>query len=194
MFQNPARPFCTSVYPYWATNDPFPGNLYTFYDQIPLKTIITVNNETIPYKMVKGYAVIDRKWKDGDRVDIDFPYEVRKITAHQAIEDNRGKMAMQLGPLVYCAEFVDQDQPRVLDLVLDKEAKPTVSWQDSLPGGSNMIQISGTRIQESTGENLSATVVVKAIPYFAWSHRGKGEMAVWMATEKESLKPSPLQH
>jgi len=187
------KPFKAKLHlriPLWATNDTFPGNLYSFYNQIAGETVIRINDASVPYKMVKGYAVIDRKWKEGDRVEIGFPFEVRKITAHPAIADDRGKMAFQLGPLVYCAEFADQDQPRVLDLLVNKESKPSVSWQDSLPGGSNLIILEGARVAASSGGNSQQPAVVKAIPYYAWSHRGKGEMAVWLATDKDALRPS----
>lgn len=171
--------------PLWASDDTFPGNLYKFEDHVGQKTEITVNGQSAILRMDKGYAVLDRRWEPGDVVDINLPFEVRRVTAHPAIADNLGKMALQLGPLVYCAEFADQENGRVLDLRLNKSGNISFAWQDHQLGGCNMIKADGFRIRDSAEMNKKEPAIINAIPYYAWSHRGKGEMAVWLPTETD---------
>lgn len=181
--------------PHWATSDAFPGDLYVYENSPAAEISIKVNGEPARYAIEGGYAVIDRKWKAGDVAEISLPWEVRKITAHPEIADNRGKMALQLGPLVYCSEFADQPDSTVMNLVMDKKSAPAFAWNETLPGPALMITVNGWAApspQENgplkegaaQAENQSRTPVeIMLIPYYEWSHRGKGEMAVWMPAE-----------
>ncbi len=73
--------------PAWTANDLFPGNLYQYQTASDRNVAIRINGKSFPYKIHKGYARITRKWKQGDRIDIELPFEVRMITAHPEITD-----------------------------------------------------------------------------------------------------------
>ena len=60
-------------------------------------------------ELIDGYAVLDREWKPGDVVELDLPMPVRRVLANEQIEDNRGRVAIERGPLVYCIEGADHD-------------------------------------------------------------------------------------
>ena len=66
--------------------------------------------------MTDGYAVIRRKWKTGDKIELDFPMPVRKVIADERIADDRDKMAIQRGPVIYCAEWPDNNSGNILNL------------------------------------------------------------------------------
>ena len=61
----------------------------------------------MPIATVKGYARIEREWRRGDVVQLDLPMRVRRVLANDAVAEDRGKTAIQRGPVVYCLEAVD---------------------------------------------------------------------------------------
>jgi DUF1680 family protein len=150
--------------PGWAENQPVPGNLYSFGEVSNKTFIITVNDHPVQYSLEHGYAVISRKWEKGDRIILDLPMPVRTIVAHEKVVADRQRIALQRGPLVYCAEWPDIPGYKVLNLALgDKEQLQPEFRPDLLSGISVLTNHTG----------------FTAIPYFAWANRGKGEMTVW---------------
>jgi len=132
-----------------------------------------VNGETVPVEMEKGYAAIERTWHSGDMVALELPMTVQRVLCDERVETNIGKAAIERGPLVYCVEGVDNGG-QALDLAISENAKFEIEWMPELLGGVN-----GIRIAQS-----DATVPeILAIPYYAWAHRGVGEMAVWLSRE-----------
>ena len=88
--------------PGWATNQAIPGDLYKFADSINETFTIFLNGEKTEPELEDGYAEIERLWSEGDRIDIDFPMPVRKVFADERIEEDKGKMAFQRGPVILC--------------------------------------------------------------------------------------------
>ena len=158
--------------PGWASENPVPGDLYSFMNQPTSSTVFKVNGETISPDTENGYAVISKDWESGDKVEISFPYEIRKIKAHPNIEDDRGKMALQLGPLVYCAEWADYDDPDILSLVLEENTELSYAFQPEKLGGINMISgdALGTKTVNSEGETETYPREFKAIPSVSYTH------------------------
>src|SRR5690242_16015171 len=95
--------------PGWAQNEAIPSDLYSFKNNSDKKTIIIVNGKETPYEMKNGYAVIDRKWEKNDVVEVKLPMEVRKVTANSNVKNDIGKVALQRGPIMYCAEWIDNN-------------------------------------------------------------------------------------
>ena len=188
---SPVRATLNLRIPAWAANIPFPGDLYEYQTATEKEVVIRINEKPVSYKTEKGYAMLTRRWKHGDHIEIELPFGVRKITAHPEIEDNRGKVALQQGPLVYCAEFADNDSIPLSKLLLGKDAAVTSSWNGDLLGGIHMLSLETLRYGESVEDQQATPFILKMIPYYAWAHRGKGEMRVWMASEKEALKLNP---
>jgi DUF1680 family protein len=159
--------------PGWAQNLPVPGNLYRYQETIEEKPALKVNGESIPLDIVKGYAHIHRSWEDGDVVLLDLPMPVRLVKSHPNVVENTGKIALERGPLVYCVEGIDH-AGRALDLVLPKNPQLSVEFVPDLLHG--LVAIKGKVLLDGNIRELTA------IPYYAWCHRGVGEMTVWINT------------
>ena len=192
---NPEQPVKATFHiriPGWSSSQPVPGDLYKFENQPSQPVAILVNGRKVKFKQEHGYAVVERKWQAGDEIQVDFPMEVRRISAHPEVKANIDKMAMQRGPLVYCVEWPDVSDSLVLNLVADKNVEITVKHTPGLLSGIITLNFlaQGTR-RNTNGEIDTYPKLVTAIPYYGWAHRGRGEMAVWLATEKEASLPLP---
>ncbi len=150
--------------PGWSQNQPVPGDLYTFRSPDHQMFTLTVNGRNADYAVDKGYAVVKRNWKKGDRLVLELPMPVRYVMAHEKVSSDQGRVAIQRGPLVYAAEWPDFRDGRVLGLELDEKDKMQVAFKSDLLSGITVV---------------SNQAGFKAIPYYAWANRGKGEMAVW---------------
>ncbi|MDZ7261773.1 MAG: glycoside hydrolase family 127 protein [candidate division KSB1 bacterium] len=168
--------------PGWAQNQLIPGNLYTFATRDESTFQVLVNGKPAPYEMKNGYAVLHRKWQKGDRIHLSLPMPVRRVKAHEKVVADRGKVALQRGPIVYCAEWPDHQDGKVLNLVLDKNAALKTTFKPELLGGVQVItgQAKLVKLAED-GRVTESEVPFLAIPYYAWANRGPGEMAVWLA-------------
>ena len=179
--------------PGWAQNEALPGGLYKFTDQDNEPVIIKVNGKDSELKLVDGYAVISRKWKSGDKVEVEFPMPVRKVVADERIKEDKDKMAFQRGPIIYCAEWPDNNTGNVLDLVIKKDAVFTTEFEPSLLEGTQVIKTSGVQTKKTLNGKvvMLGTEPVKLIPYALWNNRGAGQMMVWFPTSTKSSHPLP---
>lgn len=156
--------------PGWTQGRPGPGALYRYVEKTAAGYTLKINGEVVvPPALEKGYAVIVRTWRPGDTVELDLSMPVRRVLAHEGVESARGRFALERGPLVYCAEAVDNGgRARTLALALDEEL--VAEHRPDLLGGVTVI-----RTADSRGKNGFT-----AVPYYAWSNRGDGEMCVWL--------------
>jgi len=178
--------------PGWAGNQPVPSDLYSFTAEPEHETKIWVNGKAVAYEMEKGYALIDRTWSPDDVVDIDFPYEVRKIKAHPKVETNLGRVALQAGPIVFCTEGVDYYTGKATHLLLDENQKLELDYEMNLLEGVMTINGQAAMLEETKeGGVEKVPVSFKAIPYYAWANRGSNEMLVWIPTEERVAVPLP---
>lgn len=145
------------------------------------------------YALEGGYARIDRTWRSGDVVELDMPMPVRRVLAHPAIQDDRGRVALQRGPLVYCAEWPDNGG-RALNIVVQDDATFDAEFRPDLLGGVEVVQGDVEAIREDSRGEGAPTVPhrLTTIPYYAWANRGMGEMAVWMAREPAAAWLPPV--
>ena len=155
--------------PGWARNEPVPTDLYRFADANEEKPSLKVNGTPAAITLDRGYAVIHRTWTKGDAVEIVFPMPVRRVVANASVSADAGRVAFQRGPLVFCAEGVD-NAGRVLDLAIPDTARFTAEFRPDLLNG--VIVLKGP----AAGTNVRDAVL---IPYYAWANRGPGEMRVW---------------
>lgn len=158
--------------PGWARERPVPSDLYRYVPPAAPSVVLKVNGEAVAASPVSGYAVLRRNWKDGDVVTLDLPMPVRRVLAHEGVVEDRGKVALERGPLVYCAEAFDNGGS-ALDLVVPDQARIDTEHRGDLLGGLTLLRLPGA---DRAGHPRTIT----AIPYYAWSHRGVGEMAVWL--------------
>jgi len=179
--------------PGWADNEAIPGTLYKFTDKSDQRTTIAVNGTPVEFVPVKGYAVITRKWTKGDKVEMDLPMPVRLVEAATEVKADAGKVAVQRGPVIYCAEWADNKDGKVLNYVIDRNASFTAEFLPSLLNGSVVVKTSGRhakRLMNGVIE-LSSEEPVTLIPYALWNNRGPGQMMVWLPTDKSVSKPLP---
>jgi len=132
-----------------------------------------------------GYLILNRKWKAGDIVDLVLPMPVRKITANEKVEEDKGKLAIQRGPLVYCTEWADAADGHVLDLVFDPQSPMQTFYDPKLLNGVQVITATASKVRRTPEGNivLGEPGELVMIPYYAWANRGAGEMVVWIPTE-----------
>jgi DUF1680 family protein len=165
--------------PGWARNLPVPGGLYRYREEKAEAPVIQVNGEGIEGKIKKGFVRLERTWSPGDVIDLHLPMPVRRVLALERVEADCGRTALERGPLVYCAEWPDNGG-RALDLELPDGAPLSARWRGGLLGGIMVLEGEALR-SSSEGEAVPFT----AIPYYAWAHRGPGEMAVWLPRSAE---------
>lgn len=186
----PARFWLYLRIPGWARNEAIPGELYAFTDQSEEDIILKVNDEEQTTKLIKGgFLLLNRKWKTGDEVELILPMPVRKIEAKEKVEEDRGKIAIQRGPLVYCAEWPDADDGHVLDLVIDKETSLAAHFNPELLDGVVVITGKAAKAMKTPeGEVvLQEPGELVMIPYYAWANRGPGEMVVWVPSNADII-------
>jgi DUF1680 family protein len=167
--------------PGWARNQPTPGSLYAYADALNKPNVVTVNGKTVSSAPDRfGYITVDRVWRTGDSITIDFPMDARKVVADTRVKDDRGRVAIERGPIVYCAEWPDCEGGRALDLLLDPRAELVPVAEPSLGGGVTVINTSARRLTNPRG---SATPL-RLVPYYLWANRGPGQMSVWLSTRE----------
>ena len=156
--------------PGWCVGQPVPSDLY---EQVVPGTLddfrVTVNDAALKVAPVKGYCVIDRAWKAGDVVKVAMNMPVRRIKANDKVAADRGRYAVERGPIVFCAEGIDNGG-KALNACLS----PSTVFTEG------EIEIALTRMVSLTGGGLTL------VPYFAWCHRGAGEMQTWFAESTDA--------
>ena len=180
--------------PGWAIDKPIPSDLYSFISTIAPVVPIYVNGKQTDYTTDKGYAVINRTWKKGDKVTLDFPMEVEKVTAIDSVKADKGRFALQRGPIVYCLEGADQKDSTVQSIVIDTNAAINAVYKPDMLNGITTLTAQGyIATREPKADNaLSAKQTFTAIPYYSWNNRGSSEMEVWIPYTAEVARPKPV--
>ena len=168
--------------PGWARNEAIPGSLYTFTDQNEETFNLSVNGEVLTPEILEGYAVIDRTWKQGDKIGLEIPMPVRRVVADERIKADFGKIAVQRGPVIYCAEWPDNNTGNVLNLIVSKETEFTTEFVPSLLEGTQVIKTTGSQTKRTLGGRVEMLEEepLTLIPYALWNNRGPGQMMVWL--------------
>ena len=177
--------------PGWLT-EPVPGNLYSYIDTAAAKPVMTINGKAVAYNIERGYAIVDRIWKTGDVIEFNLPMQVRKITSNQALKENRNRIALQYGPIVYCVEGKDNDD-KAYNFIVPALTRFDVKYNNDILGGVNQITFEANLIQPaSDGKSvLPVKKSITAIPYYSWNNRGAAEMQLWLPTSIGSIRIAP---
>lgn len=186
--------------PGWVRGQVVPSDLYEFVDGKHLGYSVKINGKPLTANDQNGYVVIDRKWKKGDVVSLHFDMEPRLVKANRKVSDDRGMVAVERGPLVYCAEDKDNAGINLRHLLLsngqplqvsDIEIQNTECQIPSSPARQFTVKALTATAQEATlgtdGAVGSKKVQLRLIPYYAWNHRGTACMTVWMANKLGGL-------
>jgi len=192
---DPKRPAAFALHlriPGWSGGQPVPSDLYRYLNEGAEEATLKVNGKAAALDLDKGFARIRRNWKTGDVIELNLPMPIRRVLCHQKVEDNRGKVALERGPIVYCAEGVDNGG-RVFSLILSDDAVLETRWEKDLLGGVTTIRGEVPAVHRSKDGGSVAKVKqgFVAIPYCAWAHRGDSKMAVWLARDPSIAKPAP---
>lgn len=189
--KNSAKAFSLKLrVPGWVRGEVAPGELYKYADGKSLGYKVLVNGEEVTSDLEKGYFTVTRNWKKGDKVSLHLDMEPRVVTAREEVEADRGRIAIERGPIVYCAEAADNSFP-VRSVLLTPEPVMAVSHGDVLGYPVEKIStIAQTLHYDQMGRLRVDDVKLTMIPYYAWCHRGAGEMTVWLPTVLESAAPA----
>ncbi len=177
--------------PGWARGEAVPSDLYHYEKPEAGAIGLTINGKAGNLNLDGGFARLDRKWRRGDVVELDLPMPIRRVVAHEKVQADVGRVALERGPLVYCAEWADNDG-HALSLVLNDRPDLRTERRDDLLGGVTVIRGKATALSYAPdGKTLEKKEQdFTAIPYYAWAHRGPGEMAVWLACEESLAEPA----
>ena len=204
--QNKAGLFTMKIrIPGWVKGQVVPSDLYRYSNEVQQGYTITLNGQAVmkdgsqPQPGADGYISLTRRWKKGDVVSIHFDMPVRTVVANPRVSDDRGRIAVERGPLVYCAEGADNEGINPHHLLLGKvdSGKWTVESGyaiENKEGDGKTFQVTAITApaQEasitSDGRLAAKDVTVRLIPYYAWNHRGAGRMDVWLARSLSGLE------
>jgi DUF1680 family protein len=166
--------------PGWARNEAMPSDLYAYETSSAQKIEIRLNGTPVDYQIEKGYAVISKKWKKGDKVELNLPMDVQRVVANTSLREDINKVALQRGPLMYCAEWKDNDG-KATNIILPKDITFQIAFEPALLNGVMVIKASVKSVNiDAASQNISTTLkTMTAIPYYSWANRGDGEMTVW---------------
>jgi uncharacterized protein len=186
-----ARAFTIKVrIPGWARDEVVPGDLYRFLGAPPEPVTVKVNGRALSTTLDRGYLSLARRWQAGDRIELTLPMPIRRIAANDAVEADRGRVALQRGPIVFAAEWPDNPQGHVRNLLLADEAALTSEFHPELLGGVQVVKGKVTALSyDEKGQVVRHEQDLTAIPYYAWANRGPGQMAVWMADRESAVRP-----
>ena len=175
--------------PGWVKGKVVPSDLYSYTDGKRLGYRVSVNNQEL-YPENRDYITIDRKWKKGDKVQIHFDMEPRVVRANNKVAADRGMVAIERGPLVYCAEHPDNTFD-IFSALVNQE--PQFQLGKTEIAGTSVVTL--TTDAQTLDFNKQGKLSVKdqtltLIPYYAWCHRGSGKMRVWLAQDLSATTPA----
>ena len=153
---------------------------------------IKVNGEPVNVDAKsESYAAVTRQWKKGDVVTLDMPMETKLMEANPLVEECRGQVAVQRGPVIYCLESNDLNGVNIDNIAIPADAEFTPV--ETTIEGSRMMALETEAVNrtEASWENTlyreiskdKNTVKIRLIPYFAWGNRGDSEMTIWIPVE-----------
>lgn len=189
--KNKAGTFALKIrIPGWVKNKPVPSDLYAYTDGKRTGYRVMVNGKPADGTVTPdGYYTITRNWKKGDKVNLDLDMEVRTVKANNKVEADRGRIAVERGPIVYCAEWTDNDFD-VLSIFVNQKPQFVAKERPELLEGIVELTTDGQVLSyDDKGRLVAKDVKLNLIPYYAWCHRGSGNMAVWLPQELSASRP-----
>lgn len=172
------------------TGSPVDVALYLRIPSWANRPVLRVNGRPVSPEIVSGYAKVDGPLTGGEVVELTLPMEIHRLHAHPEVVQDRGKIALSRGPLIYCLEQSD-NRADVDQLVLPGSAKLKSSFEPQLLNGVAVITADGLLLKTSAWQDQlyrpaeiprEEFVPIRAIPYYAWANREEGKMTVWINT------------
>jgi len=163
--------------PGWCRTASSPGGLYQSAGVPPAPEIKLNGQPVASPRIVRGYAVLHRTWKPGDQVELTLPMPAHRVKAHPAVKADVGRVALMRGPIVYCAESID-NRGGIRNTFLPADAPLSSDYRADLLGGVTVIEADAKSLYADAPQVRPARLV--AVPYYAYANRGPVEMAVWL--------------
>lgn len=184
----------TTEYPYEGTvtyQMPSGADKFTLAVHLPAWAeedyTLTLNGGLYEICPKDGYLYITREWKPSDILKLELPFGARILQANPAVHEDCGRVAVMRGPIVYCAEEVDNGR-YVKDIAISAEAEYKAEWCDELH--APILRTIGTRRVWPNSNPLYTSRKVQRvhceivlIPYACFANRGISEMSVWLLEE-----------
>lgn len=179
--------------PGWVRGEVLTSDLYAYADDQKLNYQVSVNGQEVKSELDNGYISIARRWKKGDVIEMHFDMLPRLVKANRKVTDDRGRVAVERGPLVYCAEWAD-NKFNVHTGLLNQHPQFRVVEKPELLNGINQITTEAQALSyDKAGKLVTKDVVLTLIPYYAWAHRGEGEMDVWLPIDVNAASAIPQE-
>ncbi|WP_462250313.1 glycoside hydrolase family 127 protein [Ferruginibacter sp.] len=174
--------------PGWASNSAVPSDLYKFETPSNTKSVIKVNGIVTDFAIQNGYAVINKAWKKNDVVEVLLPMEVKRVVANEKVTNDIGKVALQRGPIIYCAEWADNNG-KTSNILIPANINFTTEFKPAVLNGITILKAEVPAVIINNNETISTQKQsFTAIPYYSWANRGKGEMTVWFPTQVKDIE------
>ena len=179
--------------PGWVRGNVLPGDLYSYTDNQKPVYQVSVNGQTVESDVNDGYLSIARKWKKGDVVEVHFDMIPRIVKANPKVEADHGRVAVERGPIVYCAEWPD-NRFNVHSILLNQHPQFKVTDKPELLYGIRQITTDAQALSyDKAGKLVTKDVELTLIPYYAWAHRGEGDMEVWLPIDVSATSAQPQE-
>lgn len=198
---NPDQAAAFTVYmriPGWSQNQPVPGDLYSYKNPSTQAVTLEVNGTPLPLNIQKGYVAIHRTWQAGDAIHLSLPMPIRQVRAHPNVAACVDQVAIERGPIVYCAEWPEFANQNMMHLYVPQTASFSAEYRDNMLGDPTVVNkgsiITGTVkgvYEAEEGGTTEQDEAFTAIPYYAWAHRGPGPMSVWLPATPDRATPIP---
>lgn len=162
--------------PTWCGDRFIPGELYSYEVSGRSEVCVKVNGQKVKTRVRDGYLPISRRWKASDVVELSMEMPVRYSVADERVEADRNRVAVTRGPLLYCAEQLDNEH-YVCDYVISDLSRPVEisEYKEGVLSGIPAISLTAAADTLSCDSEL-----LTLIPYYAWNNRGDGTaMNVW---------------
>lgn len=179
--------------PGWVRGNVLPGDLYSYTDNQKPAYQVSVNGQTVESDVNDGYLSIARKWKKGDVVEVHFDMIPRIVKANPKVEADHGRVAVERGPIVYCAEWPD-NRFNVHSILLNQHPQFKVTDKPELLYGIRQITTDAQALSyDKAGKLVTKDVELTLIPYYTWAHRGEGDMEVWLPIDVSATSAQPQE-
>jgi hypothetical protein len=179
--------------PGWLSDHPIPSDLYRYTDGQQLSASCSVNGQMITFNSTfDGYLNLSRHWKKGDVVKLHFDMKPRTVRANDEVAADHGRVCIERGPLVYCAERIDNDldfHHLLLNQQPQFQLQPDQPFNVQTDDGIHSYKLTTITTDaqslyyDNQGRLATTDIQLKLIPYYAWCHRGSTQMRVWLKQE-----------
>jgi len=175
--------------PGWSKGIPSPGELYVTESKPLEKPLMKVNGLTVEFIEENGYAVINREWKSGDKIEYILPMDVKRVQARKELKADAERIAIQRGPIIYCVEGAD-NKGKAWNILAPSSSSFQI--ENFKVQNENVVSIvSDLPVLQIGNDGMTANTTlqkVRAIPYYTWCNRGSNPMQVWLPVALKDIK------